>query len=213
MSEQTTPPSEDPKRPQDAQCQQSPQGPANGPAAAAEAFGGWLQKVLASARAPQWLVGELQNRLVLLLNHVLAQEPQAQDRLRRQKGQAVSLQWTEFTVVLVATPAGLLALADPAARPELRVTVSEPSLPKLLQTVLAGQRPAVDIQGDVQLAAEVAWLAEHVRWDLEEDLAGLLGDGPAHQLVAVLRSARVAVRGFVAQVGARSGAIPDQPQS
>ena len=185
----------------------------SGPAAASQALGGLLQKLLGAVRPPQWLVGEIQNRLVLMLNHVLAQEPQAQDRLRRQKGQVVSLQWTEFTLLLAATPAGLLALAQPDARPELRVSGSETSLPKLMQTVLAGQRPAVDIQGDVQLAAEVAWLVEHVRWDAEEDLAGLLGDGPAHQVVSVLRSVRSALHAFVGQVGARAGAAPVTPQS
>ena len=38
---------------------------------------------------PAWLRAELHNRLVLLLNHVLQQEPQAMDRLRRQQGKAL----------------------------------------------------------------------------------------------------------------------------
>jgi ubiquinone biosynthesis protein UbiJ len=38
----------------------------------------------------------------------------------------------------------------------------------------------VRIEGDVQLAAEVNWLVDHVRWDMEEDLSRLMGDAPAH---------------------------------
>ena len=36
-------------------------------------------------------------------------------------------------------------------------------------------------------AAEVQWLVDHVRWDLEEDLARLFGDAPAHAMGEVLR--------------------------
>ena len=44
---------------------------------------GMLHSLLGSVRPPEWMVDELQNRVVLFLNHVLMQEPQAQDRLRR----------------------------------------------------------------------------------------------------------------------------------
>lgn len=37
-------------------------------------------------------------------------------------------------------------------------------------------KPAVSIEGDVQLAAEVAWLVDNLRWDVEEDLSRLIGD-------------------------------------
>jgi hypothetical protein len=40
----------------------------------------------------------------------------------------------------------------------------------------------VRIAGDVQFAAEINWLVEHVRWDLEEDLSRLIGDAPAHAM-------------------------------
>ena len=51
---------------------------------------------------PPWAVHEAQHRLVLLLNHVLMQEPQAMDRLRRQAGRIVEGRWRVFTVRLVA---------------------------------------------------------------------------------------------------------------
>ena len=53
---------------------------------------------------------------MLLLNHVLQQEPEAQARLKRQAGRVVEARWRAFMVRLVATPAGLLDLA-PAAAP------------------------------------------------------------------------------------------------
>ena len=52
---------------------------------------------------PAWVVEESQRRLVLLLNHVLAQEPEAQARLARQKGRVVEARWRHFEMRLVAT--------------------------------------------------------------------------------------------------------------
>ena len=63
----------------------------------------FLQSLLGSIRPPDWVVDELQNRLVLFLNHVLMQEPAAQDRLRRQKGKPVRVQWGDFHLTLAPT--------------------------------------------------------------------------------------------------------------
>lgn len=49
----------------------------------------------------------------------------------------------------------------------------------------------------MQLAADVNWLIEHVRWDLEEDLSRLIGDAPAHTLGQIGRAASAALKKFV----------------
>ena len=38
-----------------------------------------MSSLLNALRPPEWVVDELQNRVVLFLNHVLMQEPQAQE--------------------------------------------------------------------------------------------------------------------------------------
>ena len=61
----------------------------------------------------------------------------------------------------------------------------------------------------MQFAAEVNWLADHVRWEMEEDLARVLGDAPAHTLAQGLRAMGDAVRRFIGLVpGARPPAPP-----
>ena len=45
-----------------------------------------VQKLFSSVQPPAWLVQEVQNRIVLSLNHVLQQEPQAMERLAKQSG-------------------------------------------------------------------------------------------------------------------------------
>lgn len=152
---------------------------------------------MSALQPPDWVVNELQNRLVLLLNHVLQQEPAATERLRRQAGKPLRVQWGDFHLTLAPTRAGLLERCDPAlARPELSVTLTQTSPVELAQAMLAGRKPAVDIQGDVQLAAEIAWLVDNVRWDLEEDLARLIGDAPAHTLAGFARRAADGLKAF-----------------
>lgn len=156
-----------------------------------------LEQLAGNLQPPDWLADEVQHRLVLFLNHVLQQEPEAQARLARQKGRRVRLQWRGFHLQLGPTPAGLLERV-PDGEPELRLTLTDSSPLALAQAVLLGQKPAVRIEGDVQLAAEVNWLVDHVRWDAEEDLARLIGDAPAHTLAQAARGAAQALRQFVA---------------
>lgn len=169
----------------------------SGPGASGAAPLNFLQSLLGAIRPPEWVVDELQNRVVLFLNHVLMQEKAAQDRLRRQKGKPVRIQWGDFHLTLAPTAAGLLERCAPEATPELSVTLTQNSPFALAQSVLAGQKPGVDIQGDVQLAAEVAWLVDNVRWDLEEDLARVVGDATAHTLARFAQSAAQSVKAFV----------------
>ena len=167
-------------------------------------FGGLSQTL----QPPAWMVEELQRRLVLLMNHVLMQEPEAQSRLARQTGRVVEARWRVFSMRLVATPAGLLDLAGPAMAPDLTLTVTEESPWALGQAVLKGDKPAVRIEGDVQFAAEVNWLVDHVRWDLEEDLARIVGDAPAHAVAQAARRMADALRRFVPAAPPAPGAGP-----
>ncbi len=153
---------------------------------------------------PGWAIDEAQRRIVLLLNHILMQEPQATERLARQKGRVIHLHWRSFSLKLMATPAGLLDLAPDAPSADLVLAVTEESALALAHAALRGEKPAVRIAGDVQLAAEVNWLADHVRWDLEEDLARVFGDAPAHAMGQVAHGMAQALRQFLAP-----GAAPE----
>lgn len=158
----------------------------------ADALIGWVQ-------APQWLTHEIQQRVVLLLNHVVQQEPEAMNRLARQAGRSLEGRWRQFDLQVQITRAGLFevqakasaagdttVLAKPA---DLLITLQDSSVAPILGAVARGDKPALKIEGDVQLAADLNWVVDHVRWDMEEDLARLIGDAPAHTLVAGLKSA------------------------
>ncbi len=156
---------------------------------------------------PDWLVDEIQQRLLLLINHVLAQEAEATRRLSRVKGQTLLLRWRNFFLGLAVTPAGLLERAAADAAPDLTLTLTEASPLSLAQAALRGHKPPVRIEGDVQLATEINWLIDHVRWDLEEDLSRLIGDAPARALGLATQRMVTALRDFAGSSGA-----PPPPQ-
>ena len=166
---------------------------------------GFLQNLNLPLTPPAWVVEESHRRIVLLINHVLMQEPQAMERLMRQKGSVVLSQWKQFTFKLVVTPAGLFDLAAQDANADLTLVVTEHSPLALAQSMMQGDKPPVRIEGDVQLAAEVNWLVDHVRWDMEEDLARIVGDAPAHAMGQTARAIAQALQQFV---GKRPSANP-----
>ena len=162
-----------------------------------------LTQFVSNTQPPAWLMDESINRLVLLLNHVIAQEPEAQNRLKRQKGRCIQLQWQDKVVQLAPTPAGLLERVTDL-KFDLKLTLTDHSPLSMASAILKGEKPGVHIEGDVQLAAEVNWLFDHVRWDPEEDVARLIGDAPAHTLVQTAKRIVDALRSFVQQQTAKA---------
>ena len=55
---------------------------------------------------PAWAVHEIQHRTVLFLNHVLQQEPEAQQRLLRLQGRVVQFEWLFVTMQFVGQRPG-----------------------------------------------------------------------------------------------------------
>ncbi|WP_238946191.1 hypothetical protein [Vandammella animalimorsus] len=168
-----------------------------------------------SITLPAWLIEELQRRMVLLLNHVLQQEPQAQQRLAKQQGKTIYLSWRQFNGQVRITPAGLLDLDSTEQSSDLLVEVAEPSISQLARHAAQGERPPIRIAGDVALASELNWVIDNVRWDVEDDLARLIGDVPAHKLAQLGRIVADALRKFAQGalatwdgLGGRSGAPP-----
>jgi len=157
-----------------------------------------LEQFVTHAQPPVWVMDESINRLVLFLNHVIGSEPEAQSRLKRQKGRCIQLQWQDKVIQLAPTPAGLLERVN-QPKFDLKLSLTDASPLAMASAVMKGEKPGVHIEGDVQLAAEVNWLIDHVRWDPEEDLARLIGDAPAHTLVQTAKRAIDALRNFVQQ--------------
>ena len=141
---------------------------------------------------PTWLLAATVPRLILLLNHVISTEEVAMSRLRPHAGRRVRLEsqgpqgWPSMPPLVVEiTPAGLLEwsekLQDESFDLQVVLDASQPLM--LLTDGLRGQRPKVLVSGDATLAADISWLFENLRWDLEDDLAMMLGPVVAREVV------------------------------
>ena len=148
----------------------------------------------------EMLAPAVMERLTLLTNHVIGREPAAMDRLRPHAGRTLSLRvsgWPAFLPPLPAldfriTPAGLVEWCgtEGVTAPDLTVQVQAPPPLEALLGALSGQRPAVHVEGDADLAAAVNWLFDHLRWDVADDLHRLVGPAAAQGLVDLAGRAR-----------------------
>jgi ubiquinone biosynthesis accessory factor UbiJ len=100
------------------------------------------------------------------------------------------------------TPAGMLEwCGGPGATAEadLRVSVEASNPLLLMARAMAGDMPSVDIDGDAQLAGDVNWLLQNLRWDVAADMDRLFGPTvayPLHRLGSALaRGLRAALQG------------------
>jgi len=72
---------------------------------------------------------------------------------------------------------------------DVTITVLPDAISAVLQGGVAAAMKHVRIGGDAEFAATLGKLAEHLRWDPEEDLARVFGDAPAYRLARTARSA------------------------
>jgi ubiquinone biosynthesis protein UbiJ len=118
------------------------------------------------------------------LNHLLAQQPWAAERLSTFAGQSVQFRCRPFPDLRIRIlEGGLLDQAKAGDAGNLIVTLKPAALPLLLardETVLK----QVEIEGSADLASTVQYLFRHLVWDAEEDLSSLLGDVVAHRLAS-----------------------------
>lgn len=169
-----------------------------------------------------WLAPTVLARLVLLINHVVASEPQACARLKPHSGKVIDLRWAAGTagvlpaflaqvfggdtalppVRLQVTPAGLFEAlpandggAQAAPQPAgLTLTVQLGDPIDLMKRALRGERPEVNIEGDASLAEVASWMMKNLRWDLQDDVARFVGNTPAEVLRKVGEGIREALQ-------------------
>jgi len=148
-------------------------------------------------------------RATLLANHVLASEEVATQKLRPHAGRCVQVELRDWPAVLPAppalvfkvTPAGLLEWCglQPAETADLQVRVDAANPAYMLGRIVVGERPVVEVQGDAGFATDLNWLIDNLRWDVEDDLARLVGDAPARQIAALSRAFAGGLRALLHQ--------------
>ena len=167
-----------------------------------------LARLMAVLQPPDWFTEEGVNRLVLALNHVLAQNDEARARLVPLAGSVARLVWRDMALQLRATPAGLCEAA-PGAAPDLTLTLADDAPMAFAKSALRrapGDKPAVRIEGDAHFATELNWLAANVRWDADKDLRRVLSPEAAHVVREAGRAALQGLQGAAERVAAFAAA-------
>jgi ubiquinone biosynthesis accessory factor UbiJ len=121
------------------------------------------------------------------LNHVLRSAPLAMERLRAHAGKTFAVHVGLAKLAFTIQTTGEVTAAMPGASRDLDVHVSPFLVPRLAAREEAAFRE-VRMQGDPALAEEISFLARHLTWDAEEDLARVIGDIPAHRMAAGARA-------------------------
>ncbi|MBT2790671.1 ubiquinone biosynthesis accessory factor UbiJ [Paraburkholderia strydomiana] len=124
------------------------------------------------------------------VNHLLARESWARERLAPYAGRTARLSSPPVVLMLLVQPDGYLTTLGASDAQQFDVTISVPSdaLPAFVQGGQAAVMKHVKIEGDAEFATVIAHLAEHLRWEPEEDLAKLIGDGPAWRVASIVRT-------------------------
>jgi ubiquinone biosynthesis protein UbiJ len=122
------------------------------------------------------------------VNHMLARESWARERLLPYAGKTACFVLAPFSLYLMVQPDGLIGAID-ENQVSFDVTLSVPpeAIPAFMQGGQAAVMKHVRIEGDAEFATTIAKLAEHLRWEPEEDLARVIGDGPAHRIGSTVR--------------------------
>jgi ubiquinone biosynthesis protein UbiJ len=125
------------------------------------------------------------------VNHLLARESWARERLAPYAGKTARLACPPVVLMLLVQPDGYLAAIDENDARQCDVAISVPAgaLPAFAQGGQAAVMKHVKIEGDAEFATQIAKLAEHLRWEPEEDLARVIGDAPAYRVAALVRTA------------------------
>lgn len=118
------------------------------------------------------------------LNHLLAQQPWAAERLKAFAGQCAEFRCPPFPDLRLAIlDSGFLGEPSIDAASALVVKLEPAALP----LVIARDENAlkkIELEGSAELASTVQYLARHLVWDIEEDLSRFFGDVVAHRLAS-----------------------------
>jgi ubiquinone biosynthesis protein UbiJ len=123
---------------------------------------------------------------IAFVNHLLAAEPWARDKLAPFAGKRVRVKALPLPDLAFAVTAEGILEAAAEGEPDLTVTLSPADLPRLLQGDDAVVR-SIGFTGDAELAAALQYLARHLRWEAEEDLSRVVGDVAAHRIASAGR--------------------------
>lgn len=116
------------------------------------------------------------------LNHVLAQNAWALQRLAPLAGKTFALQAFPLpTLSFTIQPDGQVKSAMPSTPPDATLSATPDALLRYF-TLKPHDPSLIHLGGDQALGTEIGHVLAHISWEAEEDLSRLFGDVIAHRL-------------------------------
>jgi ubiquinone biosynthesis protein UbiJ len=130
--------------------------------------------------------------VVASINHVLAQEPWAQQQLALHAGKVACID-TGALALRLRVAGGMFEVAPEDAAADVTIRVKLSDLPLILQN-RERAFSYVKIEGDAEFANAISQLSKTLRWEAEHDLEKLVGQIAAQRLASGARAAVAAAR-------------------
>ena len=121
------------------------------------------------------------------INHLLAQESWAKNRLLPHAGKIACIDLQSMQLRLKVATNGLLEDADAKSEAQVTIYVKINDLPLIAQN-RERAFSYVKIEGDADFANTISYLSQNLRWEAEEDLSKLFGDVAAVRMVGMAKS-------------------------
>lgn len=129
-------------------------------------------------------MGGLENLIYRALNHLLREENWALERLRPFSGSQVLVTAGPINLTLRVDKHGLFVHADCSLPVDVILTLPTDAAVKLLLD-RSSLFSSVKLSGSADFAESLAFVFRNLRWDVESDLAAILGDIPARRLTKI----------------------------
>jgi ubiquinone biosynthesis accessory factor UbiJ len=120
------------------------------------------------------------------LNHLLRHAPWALGKLKVHAGKSARFVVGPATFNYAIQPSGEVRAAANAA-PDATFRLTPASLARALFERDRKALQEAEVSGDTALASDIAYVAQYLDWDVEEDLSRFIGDIAAHRVVGAAR--------------------------
>ncbi|WP_394779588.1 SCP2 domain-containing protein, partial [Undibacterium sp.] len=110
-----------------------------------------------------------------VINHLLAPEAWARDKLRAHAGKIARIDVELFAIRLKVSADGMVEAAAEEETPNVTISIKPGDLPLIAQN-RERAFSYVKVDGDADFANTISQLSESLRWEAEEDLSKLFGD-------------------------------------
>ena len=119
-----------------------------------------------------------------ILDHLLSQNAWMQSKLVDHKNKIIVIEISDLKLILKVGENGLLHSLSEAEKFDciIKLTVNS-----FISQLINNNNSNISIEGDLELANQVAQVLKKIEWDIEEDLSKYIGDIPAIHSTKILK--------------------------